>query len=80
MHFNQVGSRIGGLDFAILLAESPHGSKAMARKCWWEFKRGFLREFKKGLILERVFSKDFWPVVERQRVLIRGGGGVIAGR
>lgn len=29
-----------------------------------EFKRGFVREFKRGRILERVFSEYFGPVVE----------------
>jgi hypothetical protein len=31
--------------------------------CRREFKRGFLREFKRGQILEGVFSEDFGPVV-----------------
>ena len=33
-------------------------------RCRREFKRGFLREFKRGQSLERVFSEDFGPVVE----------------
>ena len=46
------------------IVRSREVRKKISGTCRREFKRGFLREFKRGQILERVFSEDFWPVVE----------------